>query len=149
MLVHTEGMFRGSLDVSHGLAVWLFTPGPNSDADWRAYCDALTEVTKVLANHHSPFALQVIDPKSEDPNAHWRREIAETGAKAPPRATIAIVSKSKMVRAVIKAINWLHPPVYILKIVATEDEGFALARAESPSRGALARTMLAELRRAG
>ncbi len=142
-------MFRGSLDASHGLAVWLFTPGPNSDADWRAYCDALTEVTKVLANHHSPFALQVIDPKSEDPNARWRREIAEIGAGAPPLATIALVSKSKMVRAVVKAITWLRPPVYTLKIVATEDDAFTLARAESPARGVIARTMLADLRRAG
>ncbi|HEX7665359.1 MAG TPA: hypothetical protein VF407_12630 [Polyangiaceae bacterium] len=142
-------MFRGSIDVAHGLAVWLFTPGPNTDDDWRAYCDALREVTTALSHHPSPFAVQVIDPKSEDPNAHWRREIAEIGAAAPPRSTIAIVSQSTMVRAAVKAITWLRPPTYTLKIVATEDEAFELARAEAPGRGAIGRTMLADLRRRG
>jgi len=142
-------MFRGSLDVSHGLAVWLFTPGPNTDVDWNAYCDALRDVTTKLAHHHSPFAIQVIDPKSEDPNAHWRREIAEVGAQAPPRSTVVIVSQSAMVRGAVKAITWLRPPTYTLKIVATEEQAFDLARAESPVRGTIARTMLAELRRGG
>ncbi|MEO7110755.1 MAG: hypothetical protein ABI183_09980 [Polyangiaceae bacterium] len=139
-------MFRGAINIPHGLAVWLFTPGPNTDEDWRAYCDALTEVTLVLANHASPFAVQVIDPRSEDPNAKWRREIAEIGAEAPTRSTIVLVSKSTMVRAAVKAISWLSPPTYTLKIVGTETEAFDLARAESPARGALGRTMLDELR---
>jgi hypothetical protein len=139
-------MFQGTLDIPNGLAVWLFTKGENTDADWQAYCDALENVSRDLMGHPSPFAVQVIDAQSSDPNAKWRREIAHASVRVPARSVIAIVSLSSMVRGVITAVSWLRPPMYTLHIVATETEAFALADTGSKGRGAHAAALLKRLR---
>src|SRR5450432_2600596 len=128
-------MFHGVIDMRSGLAVWLFTKGENTDADWQAYCDSLQEVSRNI-HHPAPFAVQVIDAQSADPNAKWRREIARVSMRVPAHSSIAIVSLSSIVRGVITAISWLRPPTYKLHIVATESEAFALADADSKGRGA-------------
>jgi hypothetical protein len=139
-------MFHGVIDIPSGLAVWLFTKGENSDADWQAYCSALEDVSRDLMKHPSPFAVQVIDAQSSDPNAKWRREIAHASVRVPGRSSIAIVSLSSVVRGVITAVSWLRPPTYTLHIVSTESEAFALADAGSKGRGAHAAALLKSLR---
>jgi hypothetical protein len=141
-------MFHGDLDIANGLAVWLFTKGENTDDDWQRYCDAMAAVSRELAKHASPFAVQVIDSQSSDPNAKWRREIARASTNVPKRSAIAIVSLSSIVRGVITAVSWLRPPTYKLHIVSSESEAFALADAEKRGRGVLASRMLKRLRSA-
>ncbi|MEO6420580.1 MAG: hypothetical protein ABIP39_14295 [Polyangiaceae bacterium] len=139
-------MFSRLLDIPNGLAVLLFTRGQNSELDWTAYCDAIREAPRVLVGHPRPFALQVIDPSSSDPTAKWRREIANASEGVPPRATIAVVSQSRLVRGMILAISWLRPPTYALRIVATEDDACELAQLGCPGRAAAARTLIRRLR---
>lgn len=139
-------MFQRLLDIPNGLAIWLFTRGENTDDDWKAYCDAIREAPRVLVGHPSPFALQVIDPFSSDPTAKWRRQIAEASEGVPARATIAVVSQSRLVRGMILAISWLRPPTYALRIVGSEAEACDLAQLNCPGRSAIARDLVRRLR---
>jgi len=141
-------MFHGSVDIANGLAVWLFTPGQNTDLDWAAYCNAMGEVTRVLKGHPAPFVVQVIDPLSSDPTAKHRREIAEVSMVVPSGSSIAIVSRSRIVRGVITAVSWIRPHAYTLHVVSTERDAFVLADVDSPGRGAHARRLLERLRHA-
>lgn len=139
-------MFSRLLDIPNGLAVWLFTRGQNADADWKAYCDAVHEAQRALVGHPHLFALQIIDPHSSDPSAKWRREIADATEGVSSRATIALVSQSRMVRGVTLAVSWLRPPTYTLHIVGTEDEACELAQRDCPGRAVAARLLIRRLR---
>ena len=133
-------MFYGHLDPADGLAVWVFTPGQNSDSSWQEYCDAIRAAARI--DHPAPFGLQVIAPGSSDPPATWRRSIALAAAEVGERAAIAIVSRSVVVRGVLTAISWIRPPRYTLSMVATLDEAVALADAGAPGRGKRARELV-------
>jgi hypothetical protein len=139
-------VFLGRVDEPAGLAVWLFTRGPNTDDDWRSYCESLRHATRVAAGRATAYALQVIDVGSEDPTAKWRREIAHEMRASVPHAHVVVATRSRMVRFVLTAIQWLQPVPCELQFVPSELE--ALERLEQLEEGlsAKARLILAELR---
>jgi hypothetical protein len=141
-------VFHGRIDEQAGLAVWLFTRGPNTDDDWRSYCESIRHATRVAGGRATAYALQVIDVGSEDPNATWRREIAHDMRASVPHAHVVLATRSRMVRFMLTAIQWLQPVPCELQIVPSELE--ALQRLEKLEAGlsAKAGSMLAELRSA-
>ena len=136
-------MFLGSTAPSEGLAIWLFTSGVNTDADWGAYCAAIRAAARELSAHASPVALQIVETASSDPNARWRREIAAAMKEVPAKARVFIVTRSTMLRHGLTAIRWLWNPDFAIEILASEAEAFA--RLEQ--RGPPAKALLAGLRR--
>jgi hypothetical protein len=138
-------VFYGDLDGADGLAVWVFTPGQNSDAEWQRYCDAIRAAVSVCAGHEAPFGLQLILSGSSDPPPTWRREIALAADQIREGATLAVVTSSVVVRGMLTAISWIRAPKYSLHVVATLDEGLALADIGVPGRGARARATVERL----
>ncbi len=139
-------MFFGRIDEPAGLAVWLFTRGPNTDDDWRSYCESLRHATRVAAKHATAYALQVIDVGSEDPNAKWRREIAHEMRVSLPHAHVILATRSRMVRFMLTAIQWLQPVPCELHIVPSELEALARLERLDEELPAKAQSMLTELR---
>jgi hypothetical protein len=139
-------MFRGHMDAAEGLAVWLFTPGPNTDDDWKSYCEAIRTGSRHTALHAAPCAFQVIEDGSEDPSAKWRGEIAASMKRVKSNTLVCLVTRSTMVRHILTAIFWVRPPRFTLDIVATETEGLQRLERQRPGLAAKATAILTDLR---
>jgi len=139
-------VFLGRVDERAALAVWLFTRGRNTDDDWRAYCESVRHATQIAEKRAAAYALQVIDVGSEDPNAKWRREIALTMRVSIPQAHVVLATRSRMVRYVLTAIQWLQPVPCGLHIFPSEPEALERLEQLAQGRSARARSILAELR---
>jgi hypothetical protein len=145
----TETVFRGRTMSASGLAVWLFTPGPNTDGDWLRYVQALREAIRETAWHVRPCAFQVIEQGSEDPNAKQRREIADAMKSVKAGTHLILVTRSATVRHALTAIHWLRAPNYALHVEALEGEGLAYLERIRPGAAEKVRDTLADLRRPG
>jgi hypothetical protein len=118
--------FYQAFDPELRAAVLILTGATNSDADYQAYVDTITEFDERCAGRDGAVVL-VVDDKNPPPSAAWRKKIADSSAHLKSKPVFALVSTSVLVRGVVTAINWIRPPSYAHAVASTPQEAFQWA----------------------
>jgi len=122
-------VFRGVSNSELGLAVGVFSGDSNTDADYARYVEWLSDL---LARHRHlarPVLVQIVERGNPVPNARWRIRIAEAARAVPSDALFVLVSDSPLVRGTARAIGWLAPRAYEMRVCADIEEGLSVVEA--------------------
>ena len=140
-------MYGSRIDPDQGLLIGLFSGANNDDDDYQRYVDSILEGDRRTRAGTAQIAILMVDRGNPPPSAKWRKRIADTTAKLRTEGAVFVLcAESPLIRGVLTAINWIRPPPYAVRIVATFDEVLAVvAERRAPAR-AVAIRMLAELR---
>ncbi len=139
-------MFAQAWDAGHGVVLWLIS-GATTDADYARYITAIRQMDERGRNYTKPAAVLVADPDAPVPNATWRKRIAEVTTEVRSDAVFALVSESPLVRGVLTALNWIHPPRYQARAFANvEDAAAWFTEVRGFSHGDVLTKLLAEAR---
>ena len=111
-------------DIDERVLVWLFTGPDNSDADYEAYCESILQFDRVAAGKDGAAVL-IADPGNPTRGSAWRKKIADVSTSLKSKPAFVMVSSSPLLRGVMTAINWIRPPSYPCKAVATLDDAEA------------------------
>lgn len=140
-------MYGHQMDTEEGLLVGLFSGPSNSDEDFTRYVDSLLQGAKQSNSAKPQIAVLVVDRDNPPPNAYWRKRIAEATSHIGGNGGLFVLSaESPLIRGVLTAINWIRPPKYEVKIVASPDEMLEVLATRSDVARTAAARMLAELR---
>src|SRR4051812_32086536 len=108
-------------DLDDRVVVWLFTGPTNSDDDFQRYVDSMAKFDALCAGKDGAAVL-ISDSGNPGPDSAWRKKIADASTTLASKPAFALVSQSALLRGVMTAINWIRPPSYPCKAVATLDE---------------------------
>jgi hypothetical protein len=139
-------MFSYRVDHAHANCVWLFSGPTNTDEDWERYVATFAALDAIAWLAELPACILLVDRENPTPNALWRKRIAEASTSLRSRPLVAFASEALLFRGAITAVNWLRPPPYEFRTMATFDQAVQWIEQR---RGVPAKTfftMLAELR---
>lgn len=140
-------MYGHQMNTEEGLLVGLFSGPSNSDEDFTRYVESLLQGAKQSKSGKPQIAVLIVDRDNPPPNAHWRKRIADATSHIGGDGALFVLSaESPLIRGVLTAINWIRPPKYEVKIVASPDEMLDVLAARSGVARAAAARMLAALR---
>jgi hypothetical protein len=110
-------MFRLAFDTASVTAVGIFSGRENVDADYRAYIDSIHSLDNIATQqrHTRGVYALIIDPENPPPNAMWRRRIADSSAHLQSNPLVSVITNSIVIRGVVTAVNWIRPPLYVIK----------------------------------
>jgi hypothetical protein len=99
--------------------------GKTSDADYAEMISALEKQNRDAKQKNIPLITFWLLSELERPNATWRAKLAQVRRnRGDHEAYIAIVSKSNLLRGMLRTINWLvpaPPSLYIDAFTTFED----------------------------
>ena len=140
-------MYGSRIDPEQGLLIGLFSGADNDDDDYQRYVDSILEADRRTRAGTAQIAILMVDRGNPPPSAKWRKRIADTTAKLRTEGAVFVLcAESPLIRGVLTAINWIRPPPYAVRIVASFDEVLAVVAERRASARAVAIRMLAELR---
>lgn len=94
-----------------GVLVGVFTGPTNSDRDYAEWLDQIARLDRDGVTRAEPLVtLLVVAPENPQPDAMWRKRIAEHWSKlTAPRHVLALVTSSPVIRGVLTVVNWFTP----------------------------------------
>jgi hypothetical protein len=127
-------MYQYRIDVEHGLLVGLFSGATNSEDDYQRYVDSILEASEKKLTVSGGIAMLVVERGNPIPNAAWRKRIADASGDLGTKDVLFILcSGDPLMRGVATAINWIRPPKYELKVVASLPDLVEVVRQRRPS----------------
>lgn len=142
-----QRMYGARIDSVGGVVVGLFSGATNDDDDYQRYVDSLLEADQKAPAGIASIVVLVVDRENPAPSAQWRRRIADaTGRVRSQDVLFVLCAESPIIRGVVTAINWMRPPKYDVKVVASADAMLAAVAERRAEAEEVARRMLAELR---
>jgi hypothetical protein len=139
-------VYRSVLDRDAALLIGRFSGASNTDDDFERYLASIREADQGGMLKPGGIAVLLVDRGNPRPSAPWRKRIAdETAHIRAPQALFVLCTSDALIRGVVVAINWLRPPGYEARVVATPPDVIALIRARRPTVGDRAAELITAL----
>jgi hypothetical protein len=97
--------------------------GKLTDSEWQTLYEDLHLSAKDSDRKQTDgLVIFITQPNTERPNATWRRRLAELRklGYSPPRARLALVTSSILLRGLFTTLNWIVPMPAYEKMLAVE-----------------------------
>ena len=142
-------MYGSRIDPAHGLLVGLFSGSSNDEGDFERYVQSILDADRQTRPETASVAVLIVDRENPPPDARWRKRIADATASIRTEGALFLLcAESPVIRGVMTAINWIRPPKYEVRILATPEAVFATVGERRASARSEAERMFRELRAA-
>jgi hypothetical protein len=104
-------MFASAQDRKAGLQVGVFSSSGSPADDWAKMVEAMVAFDEEHWQRPERLVfILVVDAETQRPDPICRRQIAAARAGLKGQHLFALVTPSVLIRGVLAALNWIHPP---------------------------------------